>query len=226
MGVVSHDYSHRGKRMSRSASGWPGHHSGFVIPFGPQENVRHTFLGEVTPDDLIRRLEASGSAYGLEEDLSDLPLGGDAFSMGIVQTHPDQSQEQLKSRGRAGQAELEKKLATLVDISLDIRKLLAEVLEVPQRGVGAIHTLNEGKVRLVQPVMYSSQDFGDEVLVGIEEVGVYGVGVTEREAVLELQQELWALHQDLEKIPEQELGSELRSEKRILRGWIGNALDA
>ena len=74
--------------------------------------------------------------------------------------------------------------------------------------------------------MYSSQDFGDEVLVGIEEVGVYGVGVTEREAVLELQEELWALHQDLEKIPEQDLGSELRSEKRILRGWIGNALDA
>ncbi len=81
-------------------------------------------------------------------------------------------------------------------------------------------------MRLVQPVMYSSQDFGDEVLVGIEEVGVYGVGVTEREAVLELQEELWALHQDLENIPEQELGPELRSEKRILRGWISNALDA
>ena len=209
----------------RNTSGWPGHQPSFVNPFGPQEDVRHALLGEVTPDDLIRRRLASSLVYGLEEDLH-LSHWAGMHSFGVAPTHPDQSQEQLKSRGRTGQAELEKKLATLVDISLDIRKLLAEVLEVPQRGVGAIHTLNEGKVRLVQPVMYSSQDFGDEVLVGIEEVGVYGVGVTEREAVLELQEELWALHQDLEKIPEQNLGSELRSEKRILRGWIGNALDA
>ena len=189
-----------------------------------EEDVKNA-SGAVTPDYPFPLLVAPDLAHGSEEDFQ-ISHWVRMLSMGIVQTHPDQSQEQLKSRGRAGQAELEKKLATLVDISLDIRKLLAEVLEFPQKGVGAIHTLNEGKVRLVQPVMYSSQDFGDEVLVGIEEVGVYGVGVTEREAVLELQQELWALHQDLERIPEQELGPELRSEKRILRGWIGNALDA
>lgn len=191
-------------------------------PFAYQTDAIDMFVRDAQ-GNLVHEGMSPGMVYRMTNNLQPLFLeGGHSWAAPT----PDQLQEQLRSRGRTGQAELAKKLDTLIDINLDIRKLLAEVLEIAQRRTGAIHTLNEGKVRLVQPVRYSFQDFGDEVLVGIEEVGVYGVGTTEHEAVLELQEELWALYQELESIPEQELGPELKSEKRILRGWIGNGLDA
>ncbi len=139
-----------------------------------------------------------------------------------------QPNEPSRSRGRTETqlADLASKLAEVESKVEEVQRLLTEVLETPKRGLGAIHTLNEGRVRLVQPVMYSTQEFEDEVLVGVEEVGVYGVGVTEHEAVLELQEELWALHQELSQTPDSDLGPELQSEKRILQGWISNALDA
>ena len=123
--------------------------------------------------------------------------------------------------------EFERKLQSAIDIGLDNRKLLEQMLEGGNPGVGAIHSLDQGRVQLVHPLLYSYQVLDDEVVVGIEEFGIYGVGATEAEAVSELQEELWDLVEDLEQTPPEKLGPRLIGTLRALRGRIQhNAVDA
>ncbi len=101
------------------------------------------------------------------------------------------------------------------------RKFLEAMREGEGRvGLGAIHSLDQGRVQLALPLVYGYQVMDDEVLAGIEEFGIYGVGATEREAVEELQEELWSLFEDLNRFPQQELGPELIRTLRTLRARI------
>ena len=126
-----------------------------------------------------------------------------------------QSIEHIESRLE----ELQKKLQASIDIGLENRKLLEQLLEEESRiGLGAIHSLDQGKLQLSQPLIYSYQVLGDEVVAGIEELRVYGVGATEFEAVKELQEELWSLMQDLEQTPPDELGVHLQNTLATLMG--------
>ncbi len=122
-------------------------------------------------------------------------------------------------------AKLEKDVQTAVDIGLENRKLLERLSEGTGTGLGAIHSLDEGRVQLSHPLVYSYQVLDDEVLVSIEELGIYGVGSTEYEAVREVQEEIWNLLQDLERTPPEKLGAQLTKSLRTLRARI-HAVDA
>ena len=117
---------------------------------------------------------------------------------------------------------------TATDIGLENRKLLERLLEEgPRVGLGAIHSLDRGRVQLMPPLVYGYQVVDDEVVVSIEELGVYGTGLTEGEAVEEVQDELWSLFQDLDRLPPEELGAQLAKTLRVLKARIQpNGLDA
>ena len=119
-----------------------------------------------------------------------------------------------------------------VDIGLENRNLLNNLLEELHEGesrvgLGAIHSLNQGRVQLNYPLVYGYQVVENEVVVGIEDLGVYGVGATESQAVEEMQQELWSLFNDLEQREPEKLGARLTAILRTLRARIQrNAMDA
>ncbi len=125
-------------------------------------------------------------------------------------------------------ASLERNVEIAIDIGLENRKLLERLLEDgASKGIGAIHSLDEGKVHINPPLIYNVQELEDEIVTGIEELGIYGVGATEFEAVGELQEELWSLVQDLEQTPSDEIGTHLKKTMRILRMRMQqNAMDA
>ena len=116
---------------------------------------------------------------------------------------------------------LEEKLEAALDTALENRKLLEQLLERESRvGLGAIHSLDDGRVQLSHPLVYGYQVIDDEVVVSIEEIGIYAVGATEWEAVREARAELWTLFQDLESALPEKLGSQLASTLRILKARI------
>ena len=123
---------------------------------------------------------------------------------------------------------IEEKVQAAIDVGLENRQLLKQLTEGEETGgLGAIHSLDEGRVQLTHPLIYRYEVLDDEVLVGITELGVYGVGATEGEAVAEMRDELWSLAQDLERMPIETLGPHLRSAVRTLRARIQrNAVDA
>ncbi len=123
---------------------------------------------------------------------------------------------------------LEEKVQTAIDIGLENRKLLEQLCEEESRiGLGAVHSLDEGRVQLTHPLIYNYQALDDEVVAGIEEMGVYGVGATESEAVRELQEELWNLVQELERTPPEELGAHLKKTLKTLTARMQrDAVDA
>ena len=116
---------------------------------------------------------------------------------------------------------LERNVQATVDIGLENRKLLEQIHDEGNRaGLGAIHSLDQGRVQLSHPLVYSYQVLDDEVVVGVEEFGIYGVGATEYDAVGEVQEELWSLIQDLERTPPEKLGTHLTKTLRTLRARI------
>ena len=127
--------------------------------------------------------------------------------------------------------ELEAKIQSAIDIGLENRTLLEQLREQvkqgQQNGLGAIHSLDDGRVQLEFPLFYSLQVLGEEVLVGIDELSAYGVGESECDAVAELQEELWGMFQELEEAPAEELGPQLTQKHRTLKARIlRNAVDA
>ena len=136
---------------------------------------------------------------------------------------PLQAISHIESRLKA----FDKKLQSAIDIGLENRKLLEQLHEEGSPGLGAIHSLDQGHVQLAHPLLYSYQAVDDQVVVGIEEFGVYGVGSTEGEAVVELQEELWNLVKELERTPPEKLGAHLTKTLRTLMGRIRqDAMDA
>ena len=124
--------------------------------------------------------------------------------------------------------EFENNIRAAVDIGLENRNLLEQLHQGGNRiGFGAIHSLDQGRAQLAYPILYGYQLVEDEVVAGITELGVWGVGSTEAEAVSELQEELWALLQDLEETPPEKLGSHLTATLRTLQARIlRDAVDA
>ena len=127
--------------------------------------------------------------------------------------------------------ELEKKINVAIDIGLENRTILRQLQETvdqdQQNGLGAIHSLNGGRVQLKYPFVYYLQALDGEVVAGIDELSAYGVGASECDAVAELQEELWDMFEELEKTPADELGSPLTETLRTLRARIRpNAVDA
>ena len=112
--------------------------------------------------------------------------------------------------------EFERKIQAAVDIGLENRKILGRLLQDDESriGIGAIHSLDQGRVQLNSPLFYRYQVIDDEVVVSIEDLGIYGVGLTEGEAVGEVEEELWSIFQELEQTPPEEIGTSLA---RILR---------
>ena len=123
---------------------------------------------------------------------------------------------------------LEKDVKQSIDIGLHNQRLLEQMQETAgDNGIGAIHSLDHGRVVLNQPLIYSSRVMDGEVLVAIEEFGVYGSGDTEAEAMTDLTIELWRLFQDLADEPVEALGPKLVTAVRVLKQRIdGNAMDA
>ncbi len=127
--------------------------------------------------------------------------------------------------------ELEKKINVAIDIGLENRTILRQLQETveqdPQNGLGAIHSLNGGRVQLKYPFVYYLQALDGEVVAGIDKLSAYGVGASECDAVAELQEELWDMFEELEKTPPGELGPPLTETLRTLRARIRpNAVDA
>ena len=140
---------------------------------------------------------------------------GHLFPPRVTKVHSDSPQELKHFEARLD--ELQESVQAAVNISLENRKLLEELRERENRiGLGAIHSLDR-QVQLTHPLLYSSQMVDDEVVVSIEELGVYGVGSTEEEAVREVQEELWSLFQDLDRTPSEKLGPHLVKTLRVLR---------
>ena len=129
---------------------------------------------------------------------------------------------------------LEAQVQHAIDIGLEnltllqgLQVLLEEAATGESKaGLGAIHSLDNGRVQLNPPLIYGYQVLEDEVVVGVEELRVYGVGPTESQALEELQEELWDLFQELDQLPPEELGEHLKTTLRILRARIHHALDA
>ena len=136
--------------------------------------------------------------------------------------------DQMKSR----LDKIESTAQAAVDIGLENRNLLNNLLEElhegeSRTGLGAIHSLDQGRVQLSPPLIYGYQVVANEVIVGIEELGAYGVGATEYQAVEEVQEELWSLFQDIEQMEPEKLGAHLTKTLMILKARIQrNVMDA
>ena len=114
---------------------------------------------------------------------------------------------------------------TILDKTLDVFNKVQSLGQYS--GMGAIHSLNQGKAMLSPPLFYSCQNIDDEVVVGIEELRIYGVGATESEALQEMKDDLWLLFQDLEQTPVEELGPHLVMTQRVLQSRVKqDAMDA
>ena len=118
--------------------------------------------------------------------------------------------------------EFEEKLQAAVDIGLENRKILERMLQDDEDriGIGAIHSLDQGRVQLNPPLFYRYQVIDDEVVVSIEDLEVYGVGFTEGGAVREVEEELWSIFQELEQTPPEEIGTSLARILRTIRTRI------
>lgn len=103
---------------------------------------------------------------------------------------------------------------------------LLEALKDVRVGIGAIHSLNEGAVQLRHPLFYGYQEFEDEVLASIGDLGISGVGVNEREAVQELQRRLWAVYEDTHNLPAGEVGGVIVNILRAIQWRIDDVVDA
>lgn len=119
-------------------------------------------------------------------------------------------------------SEFERKIQVAVDIGLENRKILERLLQDDEDriGIGAIHSLDQGRVQLNSPLFYRYQVIDDEVVVSIEDLEVYGVGLTERDAVREVEEELWSIFQDLDQTPPEEIGTSLARILRTIRARI------
>ena len=94
-------------------------------------------------------------------------------------------------------------------------------------GLGAIHSLNEGKVNLSRPIFVGYESSDGEVMASVDELKAYGVGRTRAAALKEVQDELWYLYQDLISTPYEEIGDGLRRVLTTLESKIdSNVLDA
>ena len=125
--------------------------------------------------------------------------------------------------------DFEERITRAIDIGLDNRKLIEQLHEVVEGRIGfaAIHSLDEGQVQLSSPIFVSYEAVDDEVVASVDEFGVYGVGLTEREALGEVQEELWELFQDLDQAAPEELGADLAKTLNALRARIQrDAMDA
>lgn len=137
---------------------------------------------------------------------------------------PRQVIEQIESKLE----QFETVLQSAVDIGLENRTLLEQLSEGGNNsGLGAIHSLGEGEIQLKYPLIYSYQEIDDQVVVGIEEFGVYGLGSTEDQAVKDVQEELWHLVQDLERTSCDQLGPNLKATLKAIQARIHrDAVDA
>ena len=177
--------------------------------------------------------------FGLGESARVWPFGYAPWQLyyssqhGMTTALPESPQEAVPVDSRLRR--IEGDLRHAVDIGLENRKILVETSarlddlasSESRVGLGAIHALNSGRVQLNPPIVYGFQVIGDEVVVGVEELGIYGVGATEREALEEAQEELWELFQDLIQVPSEELGEHLAATLRTLSARIRhNDLDA
>ncbi len=118
--------------------------------------------------------------------------------------------------------DLNKKIEKLSDLCLDLYNIVKDV----RIGVGAIHSLNDGEVQLKYPLFYGYQEFDDDVLVSMGDLGVSGVGVTENEAVRELQQRLWMIYENAKHLPPGKVGGTTVNVLRAIRWRIEDAVDA
>ena len=178
-------------------------------------------------------LEGAGSSIQPEDLEGSLDLGGrllnpwDLHGRESVRSgfsEPAQAIKQIDSKLE----QFEKVLQSAIDIGLENRTLLEQLCEGGTKaGLGAIHSLGGGEVQLKYPLIYSYQEIDDQVVVGIEEFGIYGLGSTEDQAVKDVQEELWHLVQDLERTPREQLGPHLKATLRAIQARIHrDAVDA
>ena len=186
------------------------------------------------PDPSIHYgLEGMGSSIQPEDFGGSLDLGGRLLSPWDLHgresvrggfSEPAQAIKQIESKLE----QFEQVLQSAIDIGLENRTLLEQLCEEGSKaGLGAIHSLGGGEVQLKYPLIYSYQEIDDQVVVGIEEFGVYGLGSTEDQAVKDVQEELWHLFQDLEQTPSEKLGPHLTTTLRAIQARIDrDAVDA
>lgn len=91
-------------------------------------------------------------------------------------------------------------------------------------GLGAIHSLDEGRVQLAYPIIYQARKFDDDSwIVGIEEFALYGAGDSEQEAVMDLQSDIWNLL-SLSETEGKPLGYRLAATERALQGRLAQSV--
>ena len=195
-----------------------------------KSGIREGMLGEIAHASL-RDLEDWGdpAQHSDSEEwlvIESTPWGRTRLRRGVLQ-EPTQTTSDIASR----LDKFEEKVQIAIDIGLENRKLLEQLSEEndlgSRVGLGVVHSLNRGRIQLNPPIFYSYQVVDDEVVVSIEELGVYGVGATEEEAVREVQEELWSMAESLERVPSEKLGTLLTATLRTLRSRIQhNAMDA
>ena len=173
-------------------------------------------------DDLIEIASADHEHLG-DEYFGELPdIQSPKFwyrhrVLTIVPENPTESTQTTPEYFEKRMGEFERKIQAAVDIGLENRTALERLLQDDESriGLGAIHSVDQGRVQLHPPLFYRYQVIDDDdVVVSIEDLGVYGVGSTEGEAVREVEEELWSIFQDLEQTPPEEIGVSLA---RILR---------
>ena len=126
-------------------------------------------------------------------------------------------------------AELKEKVTKALNAAQECLRRVDELSEqVGGRvGIGAIHSLNEGKVSLDRPIFVGYESSDGEVMASVEELRAYGVGRTRAAALKEVQDELWYLYQDLISTPTDQIGDGLQRTLRTLHSRINpNDVDA
>ena len=183
-------------------------------------------------DDILARVTYGDFDQLLGQYLSTLHEAGPIFDLDVRGWYSEMSPDPLKLNDmESSLSQLKGSISRIIDIGLENRNLLEQLHEQGEQaqlsGMGAIHSLDGGRVQLAPPLFYNLQMFDDEVLAGIDELKVYGVGASEPDAVAKLQKELWELFKELDQLPQDELGVQLVQTLRVIKSRIEhNALDA
>ena len=178
-----------------------------------------------TPEKLSAGWSVFTSRYGFREFMPHDPYSEYWREFPLRHAPPTPSVRKLEEQVDALAGDVAAVQAMLRDVLRELEDLRS-LNEDVRVGIGAIHSLNDGAVQLRYPLIYGYQEFEDDVLVSLGDLGITGAGITESEAVLEVQQQLWMIYQSTRDHPPEQMGSAIvRVLQAIHQRRVDNAVD-
>lgn len=115
-------------------------------------------------------------------------------------------------------SEVESVKYELKECKEDIGNILNELKELREKPITKQTDLLEidESLEVIRPIPVVIKEYSNEVIAAFSEIGAYGAGLCEAEAIMNLKKEIWKVFFELEEIGDSKLGKLPLSWKRVL----------